>query len=927
MVLMLERNINQQVLFLALAPAIAISLILGVYFTKIRLNDLANTFDDRGTAVVSRLSAKGEYGVLTKDTKSLRKMAQVELNNIVSSVSYYDTDGKELASAGKLSSNITPPASSLYVIHKNHNKPNDTYVYTMAITLPEVVIDDFNNNNKSKKELKKTSKSTIIGWAKIELERKSARLQEYQILIHSTLIVLLGLSITGLFALRLGFNVTQPILALTQAVRDIQQGKLETRVIESAKWELGVLESGINAMASSMHMAHKEMQAKIAGATKELKETLNTLEVQNLKLKKARADADNSNKNKSEFLANISHELRTPLNGIIGFINLLKKTEQSSQQKDLIATLNKSAHNLLSILNDILDFSKIEAGMLKLNETEIRIRDCIEDALTLLAPSAQEKGLEIIPFVYKDVPSSIISDPLRIKQVVTNLVSNSIKFTDTGTITVRVMLEQDTNDEITLCISVADTGIGLTTKQQKELFRAFNQLSPNIAHKFGGTGLGLVICKKIVEQMNGSIDLESEPNKGSTFWFTLGAKKSNKKPSNRFSQLKEFKVLLFERNPITRLAIRHMLTKWEINVVEADYPEEIVPKLMEANSHGNPFDICLIGINQAIKLNKPTCDLLRSIQTSHLCPFGVFVNSTCNDVHNEIYSMGAKICIAKPLLREKVYNALLAIKNNACSKQIITNTKTPNILVVDDNAENLKLACAFLKNIGVKMSLASSGNQALEFIHQEEFQMILMDLHMPGLDGVDTAKAIRQSNTQNKHIPIIALTANLVTKLSNDMNDCLIKPVSEQELKACIHKWTNKGIIDEPQFVKEPKESIMEDKSIDFDLGAKLAGGKRELAREMLDMLFKNLSGDLKMLNNAYSKKNYQLLADKAHKLHGACCYVGVPRLKNMIANLENNLLANKTDNLEAEMAEINTEIKNLLKCKDKIYEEQMELG
>jgi two-component system sensor histidine kinase BarA len=484
-------GIKNRVLFLALTPTITISILLGVYFIGIRLEDLSKALNDRGTAVAARLASQGEYGLFARDTEALRNLARRAINKEMSSIAFYNKKGEEIASAGKLNSALVPPTSNIGLVQIIPNPLSDTISFIAPITLPEVIIDSYPDSSHSLAD--ESLKTTVIGWVKVELEHKATRLKEYQVLIHSGLIVLLGLSISSLLALRLGYDVTQPILELTNAVEKIKNGNLETRVKTQSHWELGILESGINTMAGSLQIAHEELQHNIDKATADVRQTLKTIEVQNIELDSARKEAEAATQVKSEFLASMSHELRTPLNGIIGFINLLDKTELTERQHDFLTIIQKSSRSLLSIINDILDFSKMEAGKLHLDLIPMDVRECVEDTLTLLGPSAHEKALEIVPFIYSDVPTKIICDSLRIKQVITNLVSNSIKFTQHGSVVVRVMLEQDGPLHSTICISVTDTGIGLSSEQQKHLFNAFNQTTPDITRKFGGTGLGLVI--------------------------------------------------------------------------------------------------------------------------------------------------------------------------------------------------------------------------------------------------------------------------------------------------------------------------------------------------------------------------------------------------------------------------------------------------
>ena len=678
-------GIKQRVLFLALIPTITISILLGVYFIGIRLEDLSKALNDRGTAVASRLASQGQYGVFARDTEALRNLSRQAINKEVVSVAFYDKKGMEIASAGRLTANIVPPTSEINTVQISPDTTNDTIRYLLPVTLPDVIIDTYPENSQYLEE--EGLKSTVIGWMQAELDHKATRLKEYQVLMHSALIGLLGLSISCLLALRLGYDVTHPILELTAAVEKIKNGNLETRVNTNSQWELGTLESGINTMASSLQIAHEEMQHNIDKATADLRKTLKTIEVQNIELELSRKAAEAATQVKSEFLASMSHELKTPLNGIVGFINLLNRTQLNEQQQDYLSTIQKSSHSLLSIINDILDFSKMEAGKLHLDLMPLDIRECVEDTITLLAPSAHDKAIELVSFIYSDVPIKINGDSLRLKQVITNLLSNAIKFTQQGSVIIRVMLEQSIAHLVTLRISVTDTGIGINEEQKRELFQAFNQTSPKITRRFGGTGLGLVICKKLVEQMHGTIELESEPDKGSTFWFTIQAEKLASPQSNLTNELNNVRILLCETHSTTRLSLTHLLQQWGMRVLECNKAAQITQLVQQAANESDPFRMVILGVNQPIVEKDFIINIIKQIKIPFTCQVGILVNTTDYAIHNDMLQTGATLCLAKPVIRKKLYDALckVLITQPQLAKQAPGSLPSLNVLAVDDN--------------------------------------------------------------------------------------------------------------------------------------------------------------------------------------------------------------------------------------------------
>lgn len=389
-----------------------------------------------------------------------------------------------------------------------------------------------------------------MGYIALELDLSALRLQQYQEVFTALMVLLLGLTLSSLFAYRLMKDVTRPISHMVSVVDRIRRGHLDVRIEGHLLGELDTLKNGINAMAISLSEYHIEMQQSIDQATSDLRETLEQLEIQNVELDIAKKRAQEAARVKSEFLANMSHELRTPLNGVIGFTRQMLKTRLSSSQQDYLQTIEKSANNLLTIINDILDFSKLEAGKLLLENIPFDFTDSLDEVMKLLAPSAHEKGLELTLKVDNRIPTGMIGDPLRIQQVLTNLIGNAVKFTERGNIDVSVELKTDRDESLELQFMVRDTGIGISERQQAQLFQAFSQADASISRRYGGTGLGLVITQKLVSQMGGEISLTSRLHQGSTFWFSLQLHKTDLPVSQPIHThgLQNKKLLLIEPN-------------------------------------------------------------------------------------------------------------------------------------------------------------------------------------------------------------------------------------------------------------------------------------------------------------------------------------------------------------------------------------------
>ena len=420
--------------------------------------------------------------------------------------------------------------------------------------------------------------------------------------------------------------------------------------------------------------------------------------------------------------------------------------------------------------------------------------------------------------------------------------------------------------------------------------------------------------------MNGTIELESEPNVGTTFWFTVRAEKVLEQPLEEESKLRNIRILLYERHRVARLSIVHLLEHWGIRVDECEHSEDLSAQVSQSIQDKDPYNMTIIGVNQPLVEKEFITNVITAVKEPYGCPVGVLANTTEYLIHNEILQVGATLCLAKPVCRRKMYDALCKIfitQPQLSLEEISAPLPSLKVLAVDDNAANLKLVKVFLENIGVIPTLAKSGSEALQFSKKNNYNLILMDLHMPGIDGIETAAQIRSSNNPNYDTPIVALSAHVLAgdqeKIGRaGMNDYLTKPIDENSLRASIYKWTHSGVR------SQDKESVMIDssikvKTIDWDLCKKLAGYKEDLADEMLTMLIQALPEDKSNIAEAYKSRNFIELRELVHKLHGACCYVGVPKLKNIAKELETAIATPAAEQIKYYVEQLETEIDAIL--------------
>lgn len=788
-----------------------------------------------------------------------------------------------------------------------------------------------------------------------DLRELSESLYRYYWIIAGLLVA--SLSLAALLASLFQGVISGPILRLRNAMNDITNTRdYAVRVMRTSDDELGALVDGFNEMLAQIQRRDADLanyntrlEATVAARTQDLSSANTELKilVQELSVAKERAEA--ASQAKSQFLANMSHEIRTPMNGILGMADLLLETELQPKQRRFAEVIQQSGVSLLGVINDVLDFSKIEAGKLELEMADFVLQNLVEAVVALFAESAQRKNIELICALPPEI-TSVRGDPGRLRQILSNLLGNAIKFTEQGEIVVRVTVLEVTATAYTLCFAVSDTGIGIPTHLQKRIFEAFDQADGSMTRRYGGTGLGLTITKQLVELMGGTITVHSIKGQGSRFEFTLQMERAietlDSNEQGYSEQLRGVRILVVDDNATNREVLHNQLQAWGMRNESVASGQEALESLRAAYASGDPYAIALL---DGLMPEMTGPDLAEAIYAEPQLRQVKLVLLTSVIFQGALYEKAREAGIVqqlnKPVRKAQLQECLHRLLRDSNSGHWMDKA-TPNgrtlpslgnrhsrILLVEDNIVNQEVAYATLEQLGCTVDVADNGRDAVELTAQHTYDLVFMDCQMPVMDGFQATALIREreqrlvavaATKQVKRLPIIALTAHAVSGdrercLAAGMDDYLSKPFKREDLIAILDRWlqlqietiapADRRVMNPPVAVNESKEMAI-DQSVLDKIRILERNGAPNLVKRLIGLYLQDAPQHIEQIRQACTNDDFEALRVAAHTLKSSSANVGAVKLQGLCKDLEFQAHSRQVVDAQEQLAAIEQELR-----------------
>jgi len=896
-------GIKYQILLITFIPAFLIDVFFTYSHISTSIAQAQELLQSKGRIISKQIAGASEFNLFSGNDRQIQYLLDqtIDTNDIIL-VAVYDLEGNSVAES----------VSEVY----RSNQSIDYFYYHQPIMSESIPVSDVFSPDQADEPHNQT-----LGWVNLYISKQQLEATKAKVIHDSIIFFIFVLVMTLILTIIISRGITTPIFKLMEHLKRVETGHLGEMIESVESNEIGSVQRGFNRMTQSLLTNRKHLNDRIQQATQQLSEAITDLETKNRELGFARDEAQNANRIKSEFLANMSHEIRTPINGIKGFISLMCQSELTPRQKRYSDIILKSTNDLTNIIDEILDFSKLESGKLQIVEDDFNLYDIIEQTRDILFINVISKNIDLILIIYSDTPRIVCGDKLRLKQILLNLMGNAIKFTDQGQVIIRVSLEQESNNEAEILITVEDTGIGISDQDQEDLFTAFSQVETAANRRYTGTGLGLVISKNLVNLMGGEITMQSVYGQGSTFSVLLPFSIPYSHKFEDDGQSPDLAALIFASQQTCLQEIQSLFDRAGVAtegvLIEATQTPDQIRENIQNNLKFVEFIVFDLR-HMSQDLNEIVDDHL---VTDHRLIVMQYDQSMLPELRLHHFEFVSNITTSSNLrsllkTRPQRYHPQQTIRLPATLQD---NSK--KILLVDDNQINLKLGAELVRLWGHQATEANHARTALAFYLQQSFDLIILDIQMPDIDGIELLKMMREEKPEDK-TPVVALTANILNEeaerlLNNGFDFYLSKPIDEEKFKAILDGTQIKSESDESLTRAESGIDFDTLKSIDAEKSLVLSANNESLLLQIFEILLREIPSHQKQLEDALETSDLDKVKIIIHKIHGITCYASLPRMRQMILAVQQSSTVDIKDIDERiraiirELSEVEKEAKN----------------
>ncbi|MDH3634400.1 MAG: ATP-binding protein [Gammaproteobacteria bacterium] len=898
-------GIKYQILLITLIPVFLIDLFFTYQHINGSIGQANEQLQSRGQIIARQIAGASEFNLFTgNDSQIQYLLAQTVGSNNIVLASIYDRHGNLITESVSPDFQQSDVADYYY-----SNQP----ILSQSIEHSDVFAPDIDD----------VRKTDILGWVHLYISRQQLKQTTGLIIADAVVFFVTILMMAVILTVIISRRITQPIFRMMAHLKLVETGQLGKTIEPIEPNEIGALQQGFNRMTHALLANRRLLNRRIQQATQQLNEAISSLETKNRELGLARDEALNADRTKSEFLANMSHEIRTPINGIKGFISLLSQSRLDQSQQRHVDIILKSTTDLTNIVNEILDFSKMESGKLQIVSEAFDLYEVIEQTRDILFINVLPKNIDLNLIIYSDTPRRVIGDKLRIKQILLNLIGNAIKFTDQGRVVIKVSLKDRRFDRVDIEIAVEDSGIGISEQDQQSLFQAFSQVESSATRRFAGTGLGLVISKNLATLMGGDISMISTPGEGSKFTLNLPLGLEDGSPEVTTSTNEDCKAMIFAADKYCLMEVRTLFDRAGVNTEshQVDNRQGSDPVLQCIRRNLAHVDLLVFDLRHlSIDLEKVVALVADNKLRVIVMDYDESGQSPVRPGNAEIVS----VINTSQAIAQIVARATGKLPEQAPVERGPT-VRSKNVLLVDDNPVNLKLASELIRLWGHRVVAAENGTEALQYYRKQTFDLIILDIQMPDIDGVNLLRMIRKQNPADK-TPIIALTANVVNdeagKLIEQGFDYFLgKPLDEEKFRSLLDSEPRRKL---PDTIKSELEDSNPDCSLDYARSLALSADNESLLKQIFEILQRDIPDQQLQLEMALAQLDQDRLAAIVHKLHGVTCYTSLPRLKRKLLGFEQSLASSGNGSLDQSVHKLNSELSAVKREVDR-YLEQME--